>query len=344
MKKVFAILLLTMLLFVGCAQQPAETPAPSSTHTPSPPETPGPGPTLKTTPREVSGIIDKDMTWSGYILITGKVTVAKGVNLTIDPGTIVRFKHWRPGYADPRRRIQLNIDGTLRAVGTPQEPIRFTSDVPEPEHSDWMGINFNLSSGGSIMDSCIVEFGRRLATKGVAPSPASESSETPNRVVVAGYGRIGQNIAQGLHDAGIPYIIIDIDPERISEARSSGKPRIYGDASNIHILSKVDLAKASTLVVTFPDPLAVVATVKTALEINPKLNIVARIHRTREAGLLKTMGKVELISPEYEASLEFLKRILVVSGWKKADIRQTLPVVEQDQEFVEFSSDEEELW
>jgi len=97
------------------------------------------------------------------------------------------------------------------------------------------------------------------------------------------------------------------------------------------------------LVVTFPDPLAVVTTVKTALRLNPKLKIVARVHRTREAELLKSLGVTELISPEYEASLEFLKRVLSVSGWKRTDIKQTLATVQQDQEIAEFSSDEEEL-
>jgi len=182
---------------------------------------------------------------------------------------------------------------------------------------------------------------RRMVTKEVSPPPALIQPEAPNRVLVAGYGRVGQNIAQGLQDAGIPYIVIDIDPERISEARTSGRPRIYGDASNPNVLSQTGLDNVRTLVVTFPDPTAVVATVKAALEINPNLNIVARVYRTREAELLKTMGVRDLINPEYEASLEFIKRILTASGWSKADIKQTLPIVEQDQDFVEFTPDEE---
>jgi len=170
---------------------------------------------------------------------------------------------------------------------------------------------------------------------------SSDSSEEPERVVIAGYGRIGESITQGLQDAGIPYLIIDIDPERISGARSGGRPRIYGDASNPHVLAKADLAKARTLVVTFPDPIAVVTTVKAALEINPKLRIVARVHRAREADLLRNLSGVDLISPEYEASLEFLRRILAASGWKKADIQKALPTTEKDRGLVEFSPNEE---
>ena len=111
----------------------------------------------------ISGIISEDTTWSGNILITEKVTVSEGVTLTIEPGTNVKFKHWRPGYTDPVRRTKLDIGGTLMAVGTPEKPIRFTSDAPNPEHSDWELINIGNpaipAQNQSILDYCIVEFG-----------------------------------------------------------------------------------------------------------------------------------------------------------------------------------------
>jgi len=184
--------------------------------------------------------------------------------------------------------------------------------------------------------------GKGLVAEETAAFPIFPSTQTVSPVIIAGYGRVGHNVARGLQDAGIPYTVIEIDPERIFEMRCSGTACIYGDASNVHVLSQADLAKAKVLVVTFPDPLAVVSTVKTALKTNPKLKIVARVHRTREAELLKSLGVTELISPEYEASLEFLRRVLLVSGWRKADIKRTLPIVQQDQEFVEFSPDDEE--
>ncbi|MFC2022549.1 cation:proton antiporter [Chloroflexota bacterium] len=183
--------------------------------------------------------------------------------------------------------------------------------------------------------------GSRVAARVGSPLSATKPPEAPRRVVIAGYGRTGQNIAQGLHNSGIPYTVIDIDPERMAEARSSGRPRIYGDATNQHVLSQVDLEKARTIVVTFPDPMAVVSTVKTALEINPKLKVVARVHRTREADLLKTLGEVELINPEYEASLEFLRRILTTTDLKEADVDRTLKKLEQSEEITEFNRDVE---
>ena len=57
--------------------------------------------------------------------------------------------------------------------------------------------------------------------------------------------------------------------------------------------------------------------------------------------MLKAMGVAELVNPEYEASLQFLRRVLAVSGWGEADLKQILPMVEKKGEFVEFSPDEE---
>ncbi len=180
-----------------------------------------------------------------------------------------------------------------------------------------------------------------LAVKDASALPVSGPSEAVKPVVIAGYGRVGQNITRGLQDAGIPYIVIEIDPELISKLRYRGIACIYGDASNAHVLAQVELKKAKALVITFPDPLAVMTTVQTALRINPKLKIVARAHRAREAESLKRLGVREVVSPEYEASLEFLQRVLSVSGWRKADVRRTLATFRQAKATAEFGAEEE---
>ena len=181
--------------------------------------------------------------------------------------------------------------------------------------------------------------GRRMATKEVSSPSVSVPTEGLDRVVIAGYGRVGGNIAQGLQDAGIPYIIIDLDPERVSEAKGSGRPRIYGDATNRNVLSKADLGRAQALVVTYPDPMAVVTTVKTALSINPRLKVLVRVHRAREANELKALGVTELVSPEYEASFRFIKRLLNIMGLEKDERRRILAIVRKDEEIAEFDPD-----
>ncbi|MFC2066947.1 cation:proton antiporter [Chloroflexota bacterium] len=177
--------------------------------------------------------------------------------------------------------------------------------------------------------------GRRMVTKEVSPPP-----EGLERVVIAGYGRVGENIAQGLQDAGIPYIVIDLDPERVSEAKGGGRPRIYGDATNIKVLSKAGIGRAKALVVTYPDTMALITTVKTALSINPSLKVLARVHRAREADELKELGVTDLVSPEYEASFRFIKRLLNVVGLEKDERKRVLAKVRKDKEIAEFDPDQ----
>ncbi len=195
-------------------------------------------------------------------------------------------------------------------------------------------ISFNLGS------RLYAKLALRAGGRGVIAKKVSATPERLVRVVIAGYGRVGQNIAQGLQDARIPYLIIDIDPERTSEARGDRRPRIYGDATNRNVLSKADLGRAKALVVTYPDPMAVVTTVKVALSINPRLKILARVHRVREADILKGLGVTELVSPEYEASFRFIKRLLNVMGLDKNERKRILAVVRKDKEIAEFNPDQ----
>jgi CPA2 family monovalent cation:H+ antiporter-2 len=161
-------------------------------------------------------------------------------------------------------------------------------------------------------------------TSDIALDSKDENSQKTGTVVIAGYGNVGEAIAKGLEEAEIPFVVIDLDPEKIAEARNYDHPNIYGDCTNYAVLSQADLVNARALVITYPDPIAVETTVKTALSINPHLKILARVHRQRDAERLKKLGIVELISPEYEASFRFIKRILNLEGFEKNDRKRIL--------------------
>src|SRR6056297_2088346 len=103
------------------------------------------------------GILDSDETWSGEILVTRHVVIPEGVSLTLDPGTKVRFKHYR-GYKEPGKRIGIEVNGgTLLALGEPNQQIWFTSDAAEPINGDWLEIFLN-NTNTSRLDYVIVEF------------------------------------------------------------------------------------------------------------------------------------------------------------------------------------------
>ncbi|MFC1972678.1 NAD-binding protein, partial [Chloroflexota bacterium] len=160
--------------------------------------------------------------------------------------------------------------------------------------------------------------------------PVGASTNASRRVVIAGYGEVGQSIASGLKEAHIPFIIIEDDPERVAVARRSGHPRIYGDATNINVLSKANLARVSALVVAYPDPATVMTTVKMAQHLNPKVTILARASRKKEAEELKRLGVKDLVIPEREAGYKFVKRLLNVVGMERDERRRILAILRHD--------------
>ena len=103
----------------------------------------------------VTGILFRDQVWSGEIYVSGPLVVVPWVTLKIEPGTVVKFKHSRD-YKNPLRG-GLMVEGTLQAIGTPEQPIWFTSDAPEPINGDWESI-FITSQKENIIKYAIVEY------------------------------------------------------------------------------------------------------------------------------------------------------------------------------------------
>jgi hypothetical protein len=105
----------------------------------------------------VSGRIEQDATWaldgSPFVLI-GQVVVAADVTLTIDPGVQVR------GTAGS----SLVVKGALRAVGTQEQRIIFTSDSGE---QDWSGIHLTTSAQSSQGSSALRFVTIEKATRGI---------------------------------------------------------------------------------------------------------------------------------------------------------------------------------
>ena len=199
-----------------------------------------------------------------------------------------------------------------------------------------------------VLASAVYPRFARAPTKGkivvgdISLLPEDESRHPVTEIVLCGYGRVGRNIAKNLYDLGIPYLVIEIDPELVYTLHRKGENCIYGDASNAHVLSLAGLDKARVMIVTYPDPLSVVTTVKNALRINARLKIVARVHRKRELEILEKLGVSELISPEYEASFEFLRRTLAHMGWNGGKIQKTINRFRRDEEIAELGGGDEE--
>jgi len=109
---------------------------------------------------EKKGTLTHDETWSGEILVTEDVIVPEGITLTIDAGTVVKFKHAR-GYKEGSEKLGMAISGALNAVGTPENQIWFTSDAEDAINGDWRMMRFINAEKDSTIKYAIIEFAQQ---------------------------------------------------------------------------------------------------------------------------------------------------------------------------------------
>ncbi|MDP8916398.1 MAG: cation:proton antiporter, partial [Pseudomonadota bacterium] len=95
-------------------------------------------------------------------------------------------------------------------------------------------------------------------------------------VVIVGFGRVGQLVAEMLARHGKSFLVIDADPSIVSQHRRQGASILFGDASRRDFLERISLSDAQALVVTLPNAAATEAVVTAAREIRSDLTLVVR--------------------------------------------------------------------
>jgi len=175
------------------------------------------------------------------------------------------------------------------------------------------------------------EWFARQMTGRADPEFQVQALELSRHAVICGYGDIGSRIASVLERQKFAYLVIELDPMVISKLRAQGIPCIYGDASNPEILAHASLDRARVLICTIPDYVAEELTARNARKVNPKLDIVARVHRDSDVELLKGVGVTEIVLPFFEVSLEMIRHTLHRFGMTSTEIQYILNNIRERQ-------------
>jgi CPA2 family monovalent cation:H+ antiporter-2 len=162
-------------------------------------------------------------------------------------------------------------------------------------------------------------FGRGTMEPALLEEPPVGTPGPANHIVICGCGRIGSEIVAQLKAQGIPYVVIELNPIRVDELRLQGEPCLFGDASNHHILKAASVERARLLAITHYDSTAAEVTIRQALQIRPSLEIIARAHSSKELDRLRNAGASQVVMPEFEAGMEFLRWTLEHLGASAAE-------------------------
>ena len=145
-------------------------------------------------------------------------------------------------------------------------------------------------------------------------SIAKRAITTQGHVIICGYGRSGQNLARLLDKQQIPYMALDLDPDRVRQAAAAGQSVVFGDAARLQSLMAAGLARASAVVVSYPDTPSALKILRLVREHAPKVPVVVRTIDDADLEKLRTAGAAEVVPEAIEGSLMLASHALVLVG------------------------------
>ena len=156
---------------------------------------------------------------------------------------------------------------------------------------------------------------------------AKRSINTEAHVIIAGYGRSGQNLARILDKERIPYMALDLDPDRVRQAAAAGQSVVFGDAARLQSLMAAGLARASAVVVSYHDTPSALKILHLVQTHAPKVPVIVRTIDDTDIERLQAAGATEVVPEAIEGSLMLASHALALVG---VPMRRVIRVV-QDQ-------------
>ncbi|KAB7571861.1 potassium transporter, partial [Verminephrobacter sp. Larva24] len=160
-------------------------------------------------------------------------------------------------------------------------------------------------------------------------SIARKSINTSGHVLICGYGRCGQNLARMLEHERIPYMALDLDPDRVHQAAAAGDSVVYGDATRLQALMAAGLVRASAVAITYADVPAALKVLANARSHAPQVPVVVRTQDDLHLDALQRAGATEVVPETIEGSLMLASHALALVG---VPMRRVLRLVQEQRD------------
>ncbi len=143
---------------------------------------------------------------------------------------------------------------------------------------------------------------------------AKRAIAAERHVIICGYGRSGQNLARLLSPEGIPYMALDLDPDRVRQAAAAGQSVVFGDAARLPSLMAAGLARAAAVVISYHDTPSALKILDLVQAHAPKVPVIVRTVDDADIDRLKAAGATEVVPEAVEGSLMLAGHALALVG------------------------------
>lgn len=143
-------------------------------------------------------------------------------------------------------------------------------------------------------------------------------------VVICGYGRVGRELVEAVRRRNFEVVVIEYDLRRAAEAQARGVLVFTGDATREIVLKQARVDQAKVLAVTTPDLPTAEGITREGRRLNKELEIVTRSSDVRAIRALRQAGAGNVVQPEIEAGLEFIRRTLRAYGVSGVELQSLI--------------------
>ena len=158
---------------------------------------------------------------------------------------------------------------------------------------------------------------------------AKRSINTEAHVIIAGFGRSGQNLARLLEAESIPYMALDLDPDRVRQAAAAGQSVVFGDAARLQSLMAAGLARANAVVVSYHDTPSALKILRLVRTHAPGVPVIVRTIDDTDLERLRNAGATEVVPEAIEGSLMLASHALALVG---VPMRRVIRVVQEQRD------------
>lgn len=207
-------------------------------------------------------------------------------------------------------------------------------ELLEPAQRNLLVVAVTLSM--ALTPLLVLAGGRMLAQRTHKPKREFDNiADAHPRVIIAGYGRVGQIVSRVLRANKIAFTALESSVEQVEFVRRFNNNNIYfGDSSRPELLRAAGIEKAEVFVLTTDDPEISLRTARIVKRLYPHLKIVVRARNRQHVFRLMDMEINTVVRDTFHSSLVMAKHVLTDLGMA--------PEVAQDR-VARFRSHDEKL-
>ncbi|XP_065864636.1 K(+) efflux antiporter 2, chloroplastic-like [Euphorbia lathyris] len=152
----------------------------------------------------------------------------------------------------------------------------------------------------------------------------SETDDLQDHIIICGFGRVGQIIAQLLSERLIPFVALDVRSDRVAVGRALDLPVYFGDAGSREVLHKVGAERACAAAITLDTPGANYRTVWALNKYFPNVKTFVRAHDVDHGINLEKAGATAVVPETLEPSLQLAAAVLAQAKLPMSEIASTI--------------------